>query len=72
MYAKIESERLWYIKYNQAKLRFEEYIYLRDAFVGNVDETTNINDIGIAYILDFIYSELFFFFYCNPAATSYS
>jgi len=51
MYAKIESERLRYIKFNQQKLRSEEYINLRDAIVGNVDETTNINNIGTAYIL---------------------
>ncbi|XP_016854588.2 uncharacterized protein LOC107983828 [Anolis carolinensis] len=31
MYAKIESERLQYIRFNQSKLRSEEYIHLRDA-----------------------------------------
>ena len=55
MYAKIESERLRYIKYNQAKLRSEEYIHLRDAIDGNVDGTTDINDIGTAYILPSTY-----------------
>ncbi|VVC30387.1 Helitron helicase-like domain [Cinara cedri] len=42
MYAKIKSERLRYIRYNQAKLRAEEYIHLRDAIVGNVDGITNM------------------------------
>lgn len=51
MYAKIEKERLRYIRYNQAKLQAEEYIHLRDAIVGNVDGITNINDIGTLYIL---------------------
>ncbi|XP_015925245.2 uncharacterized protein [Parasteatoda tepidariorum] len=46
---KIESERLRYIKFNQAKLRSEEYIHLRDAIIGNVDATNDINNIG--YIL---------------------
>ena len=46
--AKIESERLLYIKFNQKKLRSEEYIYFRDARIDNVDST---NDIGTAYIL---------------------
>lgn len=50
MYAKIESQRLRYIRFNQAKLRVEEYIHLRDAIVGNVDGITNINnDIGTSY-----------------------
>ncbi|XP_050549141.1 uncharacterized protein LOC126910538 [Daktulosphaira vitifoliae] len=51
MYAKIESERLRYIRFNQAKLRSEEYIHLRDAINGHVDEQININDIGNAFIL---------------------
>ncbi|GFW83292.1 helitron_like_N domain-containing protein [Trichonephila clavipes] len=56
MYAKIESERLRYIKFNQAKLRSEEYIHLRDAIIGNVDATNDINNIGMAYILPSSYS----------------
>lgn len=51
MYVKIESERLRYIKFNQAKLRAEEYIHLRDAVIGNVDATNVINNIGTTYIL---------------------
>lgn len=51
MYVKIESERLRYIKFNQTKLRAEEYIHLRDAVIGNVDATNDINNIGSAYIL---------------------
>ena len=39
MYAKIESERLWFIRLNQKKLRVDEYIHLRDAMAndGNAD-----------------------------------
>ncbi|XP_049315830.1 uncharacterized protein LOC125779235 [Bactrocera dorsalis] len=51
MYAKIESERLRFIRYNQQKLRSEEYIHLRDAIVGNIDGNLNPNDIGNAFIL---------------------
>ncbi|GFV54507.1 helitron_like_N domain-containing protein [Trichonephila clavipes] len=43
MYAKIEREILRYIKFNQAKLRSEEYIHLPDAITGNVDATNDIN-----------------------------
>ncbi|GFU10033.1 helitron_like_N domain-containing protein [Trichonephila clavipes] len=56
MCAKIESEGLRYIKFNQAKLRSEEYINLRDAIIGNVDATNHINNIGTAYILPSSYS----------------
>ena len=40
MYAKIESERLNFIRMNQKKLRVEEYIHLKDAIVndGKVEE----------------------------------
>ncbi|XP_071035395.1 uncharacterized protein [Parasteatoda tepidariorum] len=51
MYVKIESERLRYIKFNQAKLRSEVYIHLRDAIIRNVDATNDVNNIGTAYIL---------------------
>ena len=39
MYAKIETERLEFIRHNQRKLRSDEYIHLRDAMIndGNVD-----------------------------------
>jgi hypothetical protein len=40
MYAKIESERLLFIRLNQAKLRSEEYVHLRDAVI-NDGNTTN-------------------------------
>lgn len=47
MYAKIESERLNFIRFNQAKLRSEEYIHLQDAVRNDV----NVNDIGRLTIL---------------------
>ncbi|CAD7080778.1 unnamed protein product [Hermetia illucens] len=51
MYAKVESERLRFLRLNQAKLRSEEYIHLRDAVAGNIDGNLNPNDIGNAFIL---------------------
>lgn len=56
MYAKIENEQLRYIKFNQTKLRSEDYIHLRDAIIGNVDGATDINNIGTAYILPSSYT----------------
>ena len=50
MYVKIESERLRYIKFNQAKLCSEEYINLRDDIIGNLGATNDNNNIGTAYI----------------------
>ncbi|XP_044588730.1 uncharacterized protein LOC123267907 [Cotesia glomerata] len=47
MYAKIEGERLRYLRYNQLKLRVEEYIHLRDAIVNNADAA----EIGNSVIL---------------------
>ncbi|XP_026471532.1 uncharacterized protein LOC113375801 [Ctenocephalides felis] len=55
MYVKIESERLRFIKFNQAKLRAEEYIHLRDAVLGNVDAMNDISHIDTAYILSSSY-----------------
>nr|XP_029709441.1 uncharacterized protein LOC115255455 [Aedes albopictus] len=49
MYAKIESERLLYIRLNQSKLRSEEYIHLRDAI--NNDANIDPNQLGKAFIL---------------------
>lgn len=49
MYVKIESERLRFIRFNQVKLRSEEYIHLRDAVMGNAD--MNAEDIGNTFIL---------------------
>ncbi|XP_071577140.1 uncharacterized protein [Temnothorax nylanderi] len=47
MYAKIESERLLYIRLNQKKLRVDNYIHLRDAVVND----GNVADIGQIVIL---------------------
>ncbi|XP_044735689.1 uncharacterized protein LOC123297922 [Chrysoperla carnea] len=47
MYAKIEAERMLYIRLNQKKLRTEEYIHLRDAIMND----GNIDDIGTMVIL---------------------
>ncbi|XP_075469185.1 uncharacterized protein LOC142502199 [Ascaphus truei] len=47
MYAKIESERLLYIRLHQKKLRVDQYIHLRDA-VGN---DGNVDNIGKMFIL---------------------
>ncbi|GBL76140.1 hypothetical protein AVEN_234426-1 [Araneus ventricosus] len=47
MYVKIESERLRYLRYNQQKLRAEEYIHLRDAIAKNADTA----EIGNSVIL---------------------
>ena len=46
MYAKIESERLLFIRLNQTKLRSEQYIHLRDAVV-NDGNTTNVGRLTI-------------------------
>lgn len=47
MYAKIESERLLYIRLNQIKLRAENYIHLKDAIASD----GNVADIGQLVIL---------------------
>ncbi|XP_018494588.1 uncharacterized protein LOC108864106 [Galendromus occidentalis] len=49
MYAKIETERLLYIRLNQTKLRAEQYIHLRDAI--STDSNINPNDLGNVVIL---------------------
>ena len=46
MYAKIESERLLFIRLNQTKLRSEQYIHFRDAVV-NDGNTTNVGRLTI-------------------------
>ena len=46
MYAKIETERLLFIRLNQTKLRSEEYVHLRDAVV-NDSNTTNVGRLTI-------------------------
>lgn len=50
-YVKIETERLNYIRFNQSKLRSDDYIHLRDAI--NAEE--NANDIGRLTILPATY-----------------
>ncbi|KIH68828.1 hypothetical protein ANCDUO_00835 [Ancylostoma duodenale] len=47
MYAKIESERLLYIRLNQRKLRVDDYIHLRDAMANDGNST----DVGRLVIL---------------------
>lgn len=47
MYVKIETERLNYIRFNQSKLRSEEYIHMRDAIRTEGD----VNNIGRMTIL---------------------
>ena len=46
MYAKIETERLLYIRLNQTKLRAEQYIHLKDA-VANESNPSNIGQMVI-------------------------
>ncbi|GFW59074.1 helitron_like_N domain-containing protein [Trichonephila clavipes] len=50
--------RLRYIKFNQAKLRSEEYIHLCDAIIGNVDAMIYVRENGRP--------DLFITFTCNP------
>ena len=47
MYAKIESERLLFLRLNQKKLRADDYIHLRDAVAGDGDA----NNLGQLVIL---------------------
>ncbi|GFX49107.1 putative DNA helicase [Trichonephila clavipes] len=49
MYAKIETERLLYIRLNQTELRSEQYIHLRDAIFN--DGNANPNELGRMAIL---------------------
>lgn len=51
MYAKIESERLLFIRLNQQKLRSENYIHLKDAILND----GNVNDVGKLVILPSTY-----------------
>lgn len=52
MYAKIESERLLYIRLNQNSLRAEQYIHLRDAIAND----GNVANIGQMVILPATYT----------------
>ena len=46
MYAKIESERLLYVRLNQKKLRVDDYVHLRDA-IANDDNANNLGQLVI-------------------------
>ena len=46
MYAKIESERLCFIRLNQKKLRIDEYIHLSDA-IAKYGNTKNLGQLVI-------------------------
>ncbi|KIH55919.1 hypothetical protein ANCDUO_13913 [Ancylostoma duodenale] len=46
MYAKIESERILYVRLNQRKLRVDDYIHLRDA-VANDGNSTDVERLVI-------------------------
>ena len=46
MYAKIESERLLFVRLNQKKLRVDDYIHLRDA-IANDGNVTNLGQLVI-------------------------
>ncbi|KAK2704433.1 hypothetical protein QYM36_016732 [Artemia franciscana] len=59
MYAKIESERLLYIRLNQTKLR-SEYIHLRDAVINDAQD-------AIAYVRLYGRPDLFITFTCNQS-----
>jgi hypothetical protein len=52
MYAKIETERLLFVRLNQTKLRSEQYVHLRDAFVND----GNTNNVGTLTILPSSYT----------------
>lgn len=52
MYAKIETERLNFIRFNQKKLRSEEYVHLRDA----INSDGNVQDLGKMIILPATYT----------------
>lgn len=47
MYAKVETERLNYLRFHQAQLRSEEYIHLRDAVVIDGNATNNVGRLTI-------------------------
>ncbi|VEN40881.1 unnamed protein product, partial [Callosobruchus maculatus] len=51
MYVKVETERLTFIRLNQAKLRSEEYIHLRDA----INADGNAQNVGRTTILPATY-----------------
>ena len=84
MYIKVKTERLTFIRLNQANLRSEEYIHLRDT----INADGNAQNVGRATILQATYvgsprymheyvqdvrhygtSDLFITFTCNPQWT---
>lgn len=52
MYVKVETERLAFIRFNQAKLRSEDYIHLRDAIHsdGDVESVGRLTILPSSYI----------------------
>ena len=50
MYAKIESERLLFVRLNKKKLRVDNYIYLRDA-IANVGKVTSLDQLVIVPLI---------------------
>ncbi|XP_039483518.1 uncharacterized protein LOC120446564 [Drosophila santomea] len=52
MYAKIETERLNYLRFNQTYLQSEEYIHLRDAIVndGNANDIRRLTILPSTYV----------------------
>ena len=47
VYEKIEAERLFYFRRNQARLRAEQYVHLRDALINNI----HLQNIGQPVVL---------------------
>jgi len=41
MYGKIKTERLFFIRLNQTKLRFEKYVHLRDTVASDGNKDLN-------------------------------
>lgn len=52
MYVKIDTERLIYNRFNQAKLRSEEYIHLRDAISteGDAGNLGRLKILPVTYV----------------------
>lgn len=50
MYEKIESECLIYIRFNQSKLRSDEYIHLRHSVKYNIGHNLSFNEVGKIWI----------------------
>ncbi|XP_018784231.1 PREDICTED: uncharacterized protein LOC108965992 [Bactrocera latifrons] len=54
MYVKVETERLAFIRFNQANLRSEDYIHLRDAIHsdGDVQSIGRLTIRPLSYIIE--------------------